>query len=178
MRAGAGGVGVSGESESSPGANVPAKAIGCTCPASREPRLHKNSSCSCREMHSTNSRIIFRPKMFENLCALPVEHDIFVQAIHPEEPIIAVGLASGHVQTYRLPSGASDDDGDETIASEKGFGTIDKVWDTRRHKGSCRTLGYSVDGTSLYSAGTDGMVKVADCMTGQVTAKICVPLDP
>jgi WD40 repeat protein len=118
--------------------------------------------------------------MFENLCALPVEHDIFVQAIHPEEPIISVGLASGHVQTYRLPSGASgdDDDDDTTLASEKGFGTIDNIWRTRRHKGSCRTLGYSVDGTCLYSAGTDGIVKVADCMTGQVTAKIAVPLDP
>lgn len=129
-------------------------------------------------MHSTLHNIL-TPKMFENLCALPVEHDIFVQAIHPEEPIISVGLASGHVQTFRLPSGASDDDdNDTTLASENGFGTIDTVWRTRRHKGSCRTLGYSVDGTSLYSAGTDGMIKVADCMTGQVTAKIAVPLDP
>jgi WD40 repeat protein len=116
--------------------------------------------------------------MFENLCALPVEHDIFVQAIHPEEPVISVGLASGHVHTFRLPSDATDDDDDTAPASEKGFGTIDNVWRTRRHKGSCRTLGYSVDGTSLYSAGTDGIVKVADSMTGQVTAKIAVPLDP
>jgi WD40 repeat protein len=130
-------------------------------------------------MHSTTHSIL-TPKMFENLCALPVEHDIFVQAIHPEEPIISVGLASGHVQTYRLPSGArdDDDDNDTTIASENGFGTIDNIWGTRRHKGSCRTLGYSADGKSLYSAGTDGIVKVADCMTGQVTAKIAVPLDP
>ncbi len=59
-----------------------------------------------------------------------------------------------------------------------GVGHIDTVWKTRRHKGSCRTLGFSVDGAQLYSAGTDGIVKVADATTGQVAAKIAVPLDP
>jgi WD40 repeat protein len=116
--------------------------------------------------------------MFENLCALQLDSDLFAQAIHPEEPIVAVGLASGHVQTYRLPAGASDDsDDDEKPASEKGFGHIDTAWKTRRHKGSCRALAWSVDGSSLYSAGTDGIVKVADTTTGKVTAKITVPLD-
>ncbi|KAJ4330430.1 WD repeat-containing protein jip5 [Didymella glomerata] len=111
--------------------------------------------------------------MFENVCAIPLDYDLFAQAIHPEEPIVAVGLASGHVQTYRLPGG---DDSAATPAS--GHGHIDTVWKTRRHKGSCRTLGFSVDGAHLYSAGTDGIVKVADSTTGQVTAKIAVPLDP
>lgn len=114
--------------------------------------------------------------MFENVCAIPLDYDLFAQAIHPEEPIVAVGLASGHVQTYRLPGGGDDDDSAATPAS--GFGHIDTVWKTRRHKGSCRTLGFSVDGAHLYSAGTDGIVKVADSATGQVTAKIAVPLDP
>jgi WD40 repeat protein len=116
--------------------------------------------------------------MFENLCAIPLESDLFAQAIHPEEPIVAVGLASGHVQTYRLPAGASDnDEDDESLAASTGFGHIETVWKTRRHKGSCRTLAWSVDGSSLYSAGTDGIVKVADCATGRVTSKISVPLD-
>lgn len=116
--------------------------------------------------------------MFENLCAIPLDHELFAQAIHPEQPIVAVGLASGHVHTYKLPAGAGDDsDNDETLASETGFGHIDTAWKTRRHKGSCRTLGYSLDGLSLYSAGTDGIVKVADSTTGQVKAKIAVPLD-
>ncbi|KAF2621274.1 WD domain-containing protein [Macroventuria anomochaeta] len=117
--------------------------------------------------------------MFENVCAIPLDYDLFAQAIHPEEPVVAVGLASGHVQTYRLPGSAGDDsDHEATLASESGFGHIDTVWKTRRHKGSCRTLGFSVDGSQLYSAGTDGIVKVADSTTGQVTAKIAVPLDP
>jgi WD40 repeat protein len=117
--------------------------------------------------------------MFENVCAIPLDSELFAQAIHPTEPVVTVGLISGRVQSYRLPAGASDDsDNDTTLASENGFGHIDTAWKTKRHKGSCRTLAYSLDGTSLYSAGTDGIVKVADSATGQVTAKIAVPLDP
>lgn len=117
--------------------------------------------------------------MFENVCAIPLDSELFAQVIHPTEPVVTVGLISGRVQSYRLPAGVSDDsDNDTTLASESGFGHIDTAWTTRRHKGSCRALGYSLDGTSLYSAGTDGIVKVADSTTGQVTAKIAVPLDP
>lgn len=117
--------------------------------------------------------------MFQNICAIPLDHELFTQAIHPKEPIVSVGLASGHVQTYRLPPGASDDsDEDATLASENGFGHIETTWKTRRHKGSCRTLSFAIDGTQLYSAGTDGIVKAADVATGNVTAKIAVPLDP
>jgi len=117
--------------------------------------------------------------MFQNICAIPFDHDLFTQAIHGSEPIISVGLSSGHVQTYRLPAGASDDgDGDDTLASENGFGHIETAWKTRRHKGSCRALAFGVDGAQLFSAGTDGIVKVADVANGNVTAKIAIPYDP
>jgi WD40 repeat protein len=117
--------------------------------------------------------------MFQNICAIPFDHDLFTQAIHPAEPVISVGLSSGHVQTYRLPAGASNDgNGDETLASESGFGHIETAWKTRRHKGSCRTVAFSVDGAQLFSAGTDGVVKVADVTTGNVVAKIAIPDDP
>ena len=117
--------------------------------------------------------------MFENICTLPLPHDLFTQSIHPSEPIVSAGLASGHVYTFRLPSGASDDDENYgTLASENGFGLIETAWKTRRHKGSCRALGFGIDGAQLYSAGTDGIVKAADVGTGNVTAKIAVPLDP
>lgn len=116
--------------------------------------------------------------MFQNICAIPFDHDLFTQAIHASEPIVSVGLASGHVHTYRLPAGASDDsDNDETLASQNGFGHIETTWKTRRHKGSCRSLAFSVDGAQLFSAGTDGIVKVADVATGNVTAKIAIPDD-
>lgn len=117
--------------------------------------------------------------MFDTVCTIPLRSALFAQAIHPEEPVVSVGLASGHVYTYRLPAGAEDDeDGDATLASENGFGQIETEWHTRRHKSSCRTLGFSYDGAQLYSAGTDGIVKSADVGTGQVTSKIAIPLDP
>ncbi|KAH8646565.1 WD40-repeat-containing domain protein [Tricladium varicosporioides] len=119
--------------------------------------------------------------MFENQCTLPLSSELFAQATHPHEPLIAVGLSGGHVETFRLPAvaGTSSDDeeGDVSILST-GTSTINTEWRTRRHKGSCRTLAYSGDGEVLYSAGTDGLLKAASASTGQVVAKILTPLDP
>ncbi|KAF9893584.1 WD domain repeat-containing protein 55 [Aspergillus nanangensis] len=117
--------------------------------------------------------------MFDTVCTLPLSADLFSQAIHPKEPVVSVGLSSGHVQTFRLPSDEadSDDDGASTSSSRNGRGHIDTMWRTRRHKGSCRCLGFGVDGETLYSAGTDGLVKAAKAETGVVENKIAIPLD-
>lgn len=140
--------------------------------------------------------------MFETICALPLSSELFTQAIHPSEPIVAVGLSGGHVQSFRLPAfspNSDDEDGSASVLST-GTGTIETEWRTRRHKGSCRCLGYSGDGDGtfqlttihgvhhnadqffvhavLYSAGTDSLLKAASSATGQVIAKIAIPFLP
>ncbi|KAL2808044.1 WD40-repeat-containing domain protein [Aspergillus granulosus] len=124
--------------------------------------------------------------MFDTVCTLPLPADLFAQAIHPSKPVISVGLSTGHVQTFRLPSeepeeDSDNDEGDELASKSSassrnnGRGHIDTIWQTRRHKGSCRTLAFGVDGEVLYSAGTDGIVKAASAETGRVVNKILIP---
>lgn len=117
--------------------------------------------------------------MFDTVCSLPLSSDLFAQAIHPKEPVVSVGLATGHVQTFRLPSEDVDSEDDSASASSarNGTGHIETMWRTRRHKGSCRCLGFGVDGEALYSSGTDGLVKVANTQTGQVQNKIAIPFE-
>ncbi|KAI9656190.1 MAG: WD repeat-containing protein jip5 [Bathelium mastoideum] len=115
--------------------------------------------------------------MFDTVCSFPLTSDLFSQAIHPTEPLIAVGLSSGHVHALRLPA-LDDETGDNGQGSpaKNGFGQIETAWRTRRHKGSCRTVTFSHDGRALYSAGTDGLVKAAATETGQVQDKIAIPI--
>lgn len=104
--------------------------------------------------------------MFDALCTYPLRSDLFAQSIHPSSPLLALGLASGHVQLNRIPPSEP----------PQPSGTIEIAWRTRRHKGSCRSLCFSNDGAHLFSAGTDGLVKVAATETGRVDSKIAVPL--
>lgn len=122
---------------------------------------------------------------YETLCTFPLKADLFAQAIHPQEPIVSVGLSSGHVETFRLPLTSSSDEGNEDdddedeglsrVSSANGTGHIDTIWTTRRHKGSCRCLGFGIGGETLYSAGTDGIVKAARIENGVVENKIAIP---
>lgn len=82
--------------------------------------------------------------MFDTICTLPLSSELFTQALHPTEPILAVGLVAGHVQTFRLPG--PDEDDEAHVEAEHGCGKVVTQWRTRRHRGSCRTLGFSVDG--------------------------------
>ncbi|KAG8625528.1 hypothetical protein KVT40_007279 [Elsinoe batatas] len=121
--------------------------------------------------------------MFDTICTLPLTSDLFCQTLHSSEPILATGLASGHVSIYRLPATTSDgsassEDDAATSTSSNGLGQIATQWRTRRHESSCRSLSFTTDGDGLFSAGADGIVKFADTESGRVKDKIAIPLDP
>jgi WD repeat-containing protein 55 len=168
-------------------------------------RTQTNSSKDCSAIYDSFSRSIAiaisdmaSSKLFDTVCNIPLTSDLFAQAIHPNEPLVAVGLLSGHVQMLRLPSVGDNAE----LASPKlvkktnvhtadslksksllrrssgndaGIGMVDTQWRTKRHKTSCRALCFSPDGLELYSAGGDGIVKAASTETGQVEAKLALP---
>lgn len=114
---------------------------------------------------------------FESICTFPLPSDLFTLAVHDVAPVLALGLASGHVQLQRLPAlpSSSSPKSKAKTPSTNGHGTIDTAWRTRRHKGSCRSLVFSPDGEELFTAGRDGIVKAAATETGRVNAKIRIP---
>jgi hypothetical protein len=115
--------------------------------------------------------------MFDTICTFPLSSDLFAQAVHPSEPLFSVGLSNGYVETLKLPP-VEDSDNEPPQKKRRGSngtGVVDTAWRTKRHKGSCRCLAYSLDGRSLYSAGTDGIVKAAETESGRVTGKLAIP---
>src|SRR5271170_6146176 len=50
-------------------------------------------------------------------------------------------------------------------------GPTTKQWHTKRHKGSCRGIEFSLDGSHLVSVGKDTVIKMADSETGKVVVK-------
>ena len=117
--------------------------------------------------------------MYDNVCTLPFAAPITTLTVHQSQPIFAVGLVSGHVEARRLPSidsKSSNGVKHEGRRGSDGTGTIESIWRTRRHKGSCRSICFSHDGRKIISAGTDGIVKGADLETGRVEWKLRTPL--
>lgn len=121
--------------------------------------------------------------MLDSICTLPLDHDIFAQAVHPNVPLVTVGLSSGHVASLRLPPVDDDSEPDDVKhphpsgrRGSNGTDFVDTTWRTKRHKGSCRCLAYSISGQQIYSAGTDGLVKAADVETGRVVGKVAIPM--
>lgn len=145
--------------------------------------------------------------MWDTICHLPLSSDLISLATHPYEPVIAIGLASGHVQALRIPtpdepiststSTSTDLPANKPSKSRKGllkqpsrsalshhlsepspssgYGTLTTLWRTHRHKGSARALAFSTDGSTLFSAGTDGLLKAAHALSGRVLGKVAVP---
>ncbi|SPO06160.1 related to WD repeat-containing protein jip5 [Cephalotrichum gorgonifer] len=107
--------------------------------------------------------------MFENVCTLPLTGAIVSQALHPTEPIVTVGLYNGRVQSFRLPATG------RPSVDDMAKGTIETLWETRRHKQGCRALGYTPDGNAMFSAGADGFVKHFESRTGRVISKLNIP---
>lgn len=85
---------------------------------------------------------------------LSLPADLFTLAVHPDKPLIAAGLASGHVYAYSWASADAgesaneDDDSDnETPESKSTESHFTVSWKTRRHKTSCRSIAFSTDGS-------------------------------
>lgn len=133
-----------------------------------------SSNLALRQSNCVHRTALHFAAMFENICSLPLSGELFAQAVHPSEPLITVGLSSGHVSTLKLPP--VDDDGTPRRRGSNGTDMVETAWRTRRHQGSCRNVAYSIDGRQLYSAGTDGLVKAADSETGRVVGKLAIPM--
>lgn len=114
---------------------------------------------------------------------------LFSFASHPTEPIFVTGSATGRVQAYRynieeLKEVRKDFDGEPYIISclqNDDFldDTIDILWQTKRHKGSCRDMKFDLPskGGKIHTIGSEGVIKTADLITGKVINKYSHNID-
>lgn len=99
------------------------------------------------------SEFLFREKFDDPLFSL---------AFHPSAPYYVKGMSTGRVTATKY-----DQDGN-----------LEDLWTTKRHKGSCRGIVYNYEGDSVYTVGTDRVVKKANAMTGVVDVKTSTNSDP
>ncbi|OUM54728.1 hypothetical protein BVG19_g4148 [[Candida] boidinii] len=76
-----------------------------------------------------------------------------------------IGEKSISLKHYDHVSGEITDGNDET----EDFVSVS--WKTKRHKGSCRSIVFDYDGESIYSMGSDNVIKLANTETGKVINK-------
>lgn len=95
--------------------------------------------------------------------SLEFEDPLFCAAFHPEKNEFVLGLATGTVSAYSYTL-----DGQDPKV----------IWTTKRHKSSCRSIGYTQDGEYVISAGSDNMIKKALSGSGKVRAKAKLDVSP
>ncbi|KAK9453887.1 WD40-repeat-containing domain protein [Dipodascopsis uninucleata] len=122
------------------------------------------------------------------LTKIEYKEPVFWTAVHPSKPVVASGLSTGHVYVNKYAMDAESDnesnsgddsDEDDEIKDAENYTVIkaqkskskERLWSTKRHKGSCRVLMFDEKGDYIYSAGTDKVIKQASSDTGRVTAK-------
>ena len=94
--------------------------------------------------------------MSEFLFKEKISDSLFSLAFHPSAPYYVKGMSTGRVTATKY----SEEDG-----------KLEELWTTKRHKGSCRGIVYDYTGESVYTVGTDRVVKKAVGLTGVVDVK-------
>ena len=120
---------------------------------------------------------------------------LFGVILHPSEPIIVSGLATGHIYCHsydcaklkklveenekKYASSSSKDVQQkktwcvvDVLSKENESEGLTLLWKTRRHKGSVRSMCFEADGKFMYSIGADNVLKKSDTKTGKVVKKV------
>lgn len=85
---------------------------------------------------------------------LNLRHVVFGLDLHPSRPLCAAGLLSGQLKLFEYD-----------VAGR----SVAQTWSARPHKESCRSVRFSADGASVFSAGVDGTLQQRDLETNQPT---------